>query len=170
MLTPEFLLNRSLAAIAVVLVCTGGMYAVKSMKQMELRKTDPSERGPTTSPTTKPRNYIGERRWILDFGPSEPEHAVFTLDERTNVVERISTVRGMSGSQPTALAWDPTGEMLIVGQASGSIDFFSNTGDWLSYTLRDIEQSNLIGDKSILSLAIFDALDAHLLVATTAFM
>ncbi len=102
------------------------------------------------------------------FWAVRTEHAVFTVDERNNAVERISTVQGMSGSQPTALAWDPVGELLIVGQASGSIDFFSNTGDWL-YTLRDIEQSNLIGDKSILSLQVFGALDPDLLLATTAF-
>ena len=63
------------------------------------------------------------------FWAVRTEHAVFTVDERNNAVERISTVQGMSGSQPTALAWDPVGELLIVGQASGSIDFFSNTGD-----------------------------------------
>ena len=168
MLTPEFLLNRSLAAIAVVLMCTGGMHA-QSMEAMELQENRPIGTWTDYLPYHQTEELV-HCGTPLDTGfwAVRTEHAVFTLDERTNVVERISTVRGMSGSQPTALAWDPTGEVLIVGQASGSIDFFSNTGDWL-YTLRDIEQSNLIGDKSILSLAIFDALDADLLVATTAF-
>ena len=168
MLTPEFLLNRSLAAIAVVLMCTGGMHA-QSMEAMELQENRPIGTWTDYLPYHQTEELV-HCGTPLDTGfwAVRTEHAVFTLDERTNVVERISTVRGMSGSQPTALAWDPTGEVLIVGQASGSIDFFSNTGDWL-YTLRDIEQSNLIGDKSILSLAIFDELDANLLVATTAF-
>lgn len=168
MLTPEFLLNRSLAAIAVVLMCTGGMHA-QSMEAMALQENRPIGTWTDYLPYHQTEELV-HCGTPLDTGfwAVRTEHAVFTLDERTNVVERISTVQGMSGSQPTALAWDPTGEVLIVGQASGSIDFFSNTGDWL-YTLRDIEQSNLIGDKSILSLAIFDALDADLLVATTAF-
>lgn len=102
------------------------------------------------------------------FWAVRTEHALFLVDERDQTVRRISTVQGLSGSQPTALAWDPQGEMLIVGHASGTIDFFSNTGDWL-YTLRDIEQSSLIGDKSILSLTWNVDVNPDVLYATTAF-
>ena len=169
MLTPHFHMHpAALTAIAAVLICTTGVHA------QEMEAADVQENRPVGTWTdylpyhqTEELVHCGTD---LDTGfwAVRTEHAVFTLDERVDVVERISTVRGMSGSQPTALAWDPTGEMLIVGQASGSIDFFSNTGNWL-YTLRDIEQSNLIGDKSILSMEIFGSLNPDLLIATTAF-
>lgn len=101
------------------------------------------------------------------FWAVRTEHALFKVEEWQNTVERISTVHGLSGSQPTALAWDAKGEMLIVGHASGVIDFFSNTGDWL-YTLNDIAESNLIGDKSIVSLNWLESIDPDLIYVTTA--
>ena len=102
------------------------------------------------------------------FWAVRTEHALFKVEEWQNTVERISTVHGLSGSQPTALAWDAKGEMLIVGHASGVIDFFSNTGDWL-YTLNDIAESNLIGDKSIVSLNWLESIDPDLIYVTTGF-
>lgn len=85
------------------------------------------------------------------FWAVRTDHAVFTCHEEEDLIQRISTVQGLSGSQPSALAWDASGEMLLIGNESGAIDFFSNTGEWL-YTLNDIAQSNLIGDKSIQAL------------------
>ena len=104
----------------------------------------------------------------IDFWVVRTEHALFKVDESDNTVERISTVQGLSGSQPTSLAWDAKGEMLIVGHAGGTIDFFSNTGDWI-YTLNDIAQSNLIGDKSIVSLVWLGDVDPDVVYATTGF-
>lgn len=66
-------------------------------------------------------------------------------------IQTISKVNGMSGSNPSALAWDAKGRMLIVGYASGVIDFFSDSGVRL-FTMSDIKDSNLIGDKKIHSL------------------
>jgi hypothetical protein len=66
-------------------------------------------------------------------------------------LQTISKVNGMSGSNPSALAWDAVGQMLVVGYASGVIDFFSNQGVRL-YTMSDIKDSNLIGDKTIHSM------------------
>jgi ligand-binding sensor domain-containing protein len=63
-------------------------------------------------------------------------------------IQTISKVNGMSGSNPSALAWDVQGQMLVVGYASGVIDFFSNEGVRL-FTMSDIKDSNLIGDKTI---------------------
>ncbi len=168
MLTPEFLLNRALTTLTAVLMCISGGFA-QGTETADIQENRPVGTWTDYLPYHQTEELV-HCGTDLDTGlwAVRTEHAVFTLDERTDVVERISTVRGMSGSQPTALAWDPSGELLIVGQASGSIDFFSNTGNWL-YTLRDIEQSNLIGDKSILSLEIFGALDPDLLIATTAF-
>jgi len=102
------------------------------------------------------------------FWAVRTEHAIFLVDEQNQTVRRISTVQGLSGSQPTAMAWDKTGEILVVGHANGTLDFFSNTGDWL-YTLNDIQQSSLIGDKSILSLMWNPEVNADLLYAATAF-
>ena len=77
--------------------------------------------------------------------------ALFLYHESDNSLQRLTTVEGMSGSNPTAIAWDANSELLIVGYASGKLDLFSNTGEWL-YTFNDIPQSNLIGDKSILNI------------------
>ena len=57
----------------------------------------------------------------------------------------------MSGSNPSALAWDVESQMLVVGYASGVIDFFSDEGVRI-FTMSDIKDSNLIGDKTINSL------------------
>lgn len=102
------------------------------------------------------------------FWAVRTDHAIFTVDERTGVIQRISTVQGLSGSQPTAMAWDSEREILLVGHAGGAVDFFSNTGEWL-YTLNDIQQSNLIGDKSILHLGIIPEINSDVVFATTAF-
>jgi hypothetical protein len=168
MLTSSLLRRRIVCCIssATMLVCTG---VAQDVELAELQENRPVGTWTDYLPyhQTEEVVHCGSE---LDTGfwAVRTEHAVFTVDERSNAVERISTVQGMSGSQPTALAWDPIGELLIVGQASGTIDFFSNTGDWL-YTLRDIQQSNLIGDKSILSLQSFGAINPDLLLATTAF-
>ena len=138
MITPELLLNRALTALAATLMCIGGGFA-QGTETVDIQENRPVGTWTDYLPYHQTEELI-HCGTDLDTGiwAVRTEHAVFTLDERTDVVERISTVRGMSGSQPTALAWDPTGELLIVGQASGSIDFFSNTGNWL-YSLRDIE-------------------------------
>ena len=85
------------------------------------------------------------------FWAVRTEQALFLYHENDNSLQRLTTVEGMSESNPTALAWDEDGEILMVGYASGKLDLFSNSGDWL-YTFNDIPQSNLIGDKSILQL------------------
>ena len=85
------------------------------------------------------------------FWAVRTDQALFLYHESDNSLQRLTTVEGMSGSNPTALAWDASGEILIVGYASGKLDLFSNTGTWL-YTFNDITQSNLIGDKSVLQL------------------
>ena len=85
------------------------------------------------------------------FWAVRTEQALFLYHESDNSLERLTTVEGMSGSNPTAIAWNGNSEILIVGYASGKLDLFSNTGEWL-YTFNDIPQSNLIGDKSILNL------------------
>ena len=129
--TPELLLNRARTALAAVLMCTGGVSA-QGTETGDIQENRPVGTWTDYLPYHQTEELV-HCGTDLDTGiwAVRTEHAVFTLDERTDVVERISTVRGMSGSQPTALAWDPAGELLIVGQASGSIDFFSNTGNWL---------------------------------------
>ena len=103
MLTPEFLLNRSLAAIAVALMCTCEMHA-QSMEAMDLQENRPIGTWTDYLPYHQTEELV-HCGTALDTGfwAVRTEHAVFTLDERTNVVERISTVRGMSGSQPLSL-------------------------------------------------------------------
>ncbi len=168
MLTHGSFPQRAFIALTVALICTKGVLTQGS-DTAEIQVNRPVGTWSDYLPYHQTEEVIHCGTELdTGFWAVRTEHAVFTMDERTGVIERISTVQGMSGSQPTALAWDINGEMLIVGQSSGSIDFFSNSGDWL-YTLRDIEQSNLIGDKSILSLKVFDSLNPDLLMATTAF-
>ena len=81
------------------------------------------------------------------------ENSLFLVHQEDNSMQQISRVQGMSGSDPTAIAWDYEGRMLVVGYATGSLDFFSELGEWL-YTLNDIRDSNLIGDKSVLQLVL----------------
>ena len=126
---PNLLLIRALTAIAPVLMYTGEVSA-QGTETADIQENRPVGTWTDYLPYHQTEELIHCGTYLdTGFWAVRTEHAVFTLDERTDVVERISTVRGMSGSQPTALAWDPTGEMLIVGQASGSIDFFSNTGN-----------------------------------------
>ncbi|MGY8941029.1 MAG: type IX secretion system anionic LPS delivery protein PorZ [Flavobacteriales bacterium] len=81
------------------------------------------------------------------------ENSLFLVHQEDNSMQQISRVQGMSGSDPTAIAWDYEGRMLVVGYATGSLDFFSELGEWI-YTLNDIRDSNLIGDKSVLQLVL----------------
>ena len=120
--------------------------------------TDPQENRPTGSW----RDYFPYHRTEelvhcqgispeTSFWAVRTEQALFLYHESDNSLERLTTVEGMSGSNPTAIAWDANNEVLIVGYASGKLDLFSNTGEWL-YTFNDIPQSNLIGDKSVLNI------------------
>lgn len=84
------------------------------------------------------------------FWAVRAENAIF-LVLSDGSIQTISKVNGMSGSNPSALAWDAEGRMLIIGYASGVIDFFSDSGVRL-FTMSDIKDSNLIGDKTIHSM------------------
>ena len=87
------------------------------------------------------------------FWAVRSEHAVFLVRPDENSVQRLSTVQGMSGSNPSALAWDYEGRILIIGYTDGALDFFSEEGHWL-HTLNDIRDSNLIGDKAVNALTL----------------
>ena len=106
-------------------------------------------------------NSTGTAFWAV-----RTRQALFLFHEEDNSLQRLTTVEGMSGSNPTALAWDTEGEILIVGYASGKLDLFSNTGAWL-YTFNDIAQSNLIGDKSILQVLWGGAEDPDIIYAAS---
>ena len=88
------------------------------------------------------------------FWAVRTEHAVFTLDERTNVVERISTVRGMSGKPTHRIGVGPLpGEMLIVGKPPEALTSFSNTGDWLPHVARQVEDGLIADEVALLDVA-----------------
>ena len=70
------------------------------------------------------------------FWAVRSENAIF-LVLSDGSIQTISKVNGMSGSNPSALAWDAEGRMLIIGYASGVIDFFSDSGVRL-FTMSDI--------------------------------
>lgn len=108
-------------------------------------------------------NSTGTAFWAV-----RTRQALFLFHEEDNSLQRLTTVEGMSGSNPTALAWDTEGEILIVGYASGKLDLFSNTGAWL-YTFNDIAQSNLIGDKSILQVLWGGAENPDMIYAASGF-
>lgn len=81
------------------------------------------------------------------------EYAIFKVESSTNIITRISQVQGLSQSNPTAMSWFGLGEILIVGYADGNIDLVSSLG---TYNIPDIVTSNLIGDKGIRNILIFD--------------
>ena len=58
-------------------------------------------------------NSTGTAFWAV-----RTRQALFLFHEEDNSLQRLTTVEGMSGSNPTALAWDADGEILIVGYAS----------------------------------------------------
>jgi hypothetical protein len=102
------------------------------------------------------------------FWAVRTDQALFLYHESDNSMQRLTTVEGMSGSNPTALAWDENGELLIIGYASGKLDLFSNTGEWL-YTFNDIAQSNLIGNKAVLQLLWDESTNPNMLYAACGF-
>ena len=100
------------------------------------------------------------------FWAVRAENALF-LVLSDGSIQTISKVNGMSGSNPSALAWDVESQMLVVGYASGIIDFFSDEGVRI-FTMSDIKDSNLIGDKTINSLVPGGA-DSDLIYAACGF-
>ena len=71
---------------------------------------------------------------------------IYRLDDRT--LTTWSTVTGLSGSSPTALGWDPESELVLIGYADGLIDWVAPDGS-VAFTLTDIRDSNLTGNKAI---------------------
>lgn len=71
---------------------------------------------------------------------------VHRLDDHTT--EAWSKVTGLTGSSPSALAWDEATQLLLVGYADGVVDWVAPDGSVL-FTLTDIRDSNLIGDKGV---------------------
>lgn len=82
------------------------------------------------------------------FWASRTAGAVFTYRMDDHTVHAWSKVSGLSGSNPTALGWDPELELLLVGYSNGLIDWLAPDGTVI-FTLTDIRDSNLIGSKSI---------------------
>ena len=101
------------------------------------------------------------------FWAVRAENALF-LVLSDGSIQTISKVNGMSGSNPSALAWDVESQMLVVGYASGVIDFFSDEGVRI-FTMSDIKDSNLIGDKTINSLIPGDSFDSDRIYAACGF-
>lgn len=93
---------------------------------------------------------------------------VFTFDLRDGELRRWSTVDALSGVAPTGLAYDPDQSTLIIGYADGVIDFIHLDGTRL-FTLTDIRDSNLIGNKAIRSLTFVSRGGEPRLLAACAF-
>ena len=93
---------------------------------------------------------------VLQVAPAEgvvyamTEYAVFSFYPETKELERHSIVKGLSESNPTAIAVAPIGtneeQVLIIGYANGNIDLMTDVG---IFNMPDIVNSNLIGDKAI---------------------
>ena len=81
------------------------------------------------------------------------EYAVFKVESATNVITRISQIQGLSQSNPTAISWFGPSELLIVGYSNGNVDLVSNVG---TYNMPDIVASNLLGDKGVRKILVFD--------------
>ena len=109
MLTSSLLRRRIVCCIssATMLVCTG---VAQDVELAELQENRPVGTWTDYLPYHQTEEVVHCGNELdTGFWAVRTEHAVFTVDERSNAVERISTVQGMSGSQPTALAWDPIG-------------------------------------------------------------
>jgi hypothetical protein len=74
------------------------------------------------------------------------ESAVFSHDPFSGELNRINTVNALSDVGISTIAWNDSLNALLVGYSNGNLDMIR--GDRTT-NLNDIEQSTLIGDKSI---------------------
>lgn len=74
------------------------------------------------------------------------ESAVFSHDPSSGEVTRINTVNALSDVGISCLAWNNSLSALLVGYSNGNLDMIRGNR---TVNLNDIEQSTVIGDKSI---------------------
>lgn len=78
--------------------------------------------------------------------------ALFTYNEETKEVTRISTVNGLSDINISALAFDKITGNIIIGYENGNIDFIEKDNNFLN--ISDLKNGNIIGDKRINNITI----------------
>ena len=149
----------TLHAVLLVLGCSFGLDEAGLAAQSALETSDVIYRDVGTWTDHLPYSHAQETVYCGSthspagedgFWAVRAENGVFLVFSDGSI-QTISKVNGMNGSNPSALAWDVQGRMLVVGYASGVIDFFSDQGVRL-FTMSDIKDSNLIGDKTIHSM------------------
>jgi hypothetical protein len=82
------------------------------------------------------------------------DQGLFYYDLEDNSVNTLSSVNGLSGVEPSALASDPASGELIVGYRNGAIDFL--TDDLTLSSFLNIEGATIFTDKQINGFAIND--------------
>ncbi len=81
------------------------------------------------------------------------ENGLFSYDLSDNSIRKLSKIDGLSDAGVSAMQYNPTANVLVIGYRSGLADFVSQTD---ISTLREIALSNLDGDKEINDIAFFD--------------
>lgn len=81
-------------------------------------------------------------------------NGIFSVDLQEKSLMTINKTDGLSDVGASAIKFDPETQTLIIGYPSGLLDLITDTG---ITTLREINKTNLLGDKKINDILILDA-------------
>lgn len=92
-------------------------------------------------------------RWVIEAGTRiycSSEAGLFYFDQNDNSLHTISRENGASGISVSSMAYSAQAKTLIVAYSDGELDFISEDGTLFS--LPDIKNKNIIGDKVVHSI------------------
>lgn len=90
-----------------------------------------------------------ESKYYVAFG-----NGIYVYDAEDGSHEILAKTNALSGIGISQVEYFPDLQTVVVGYADGNIDLVSSEGD--VYNMSDIKRSNIIGDKSIVNLVVYN--------------